>query len=156
MDHLRAADVLTRMQRASLRRASETAKRPHVELDRNTIDDEIARDADLTRHELSALLAAEAAAQPAPFDEDGEHSIGIQQENPEALLESRSELDRLSAAREKLATRLQRVLDLYYSAETEQREIGKHLGISEARVSQLRHQALAQLRLQMVPPTEEA
>jgi RNA polymerase sigma factor for flagellar operon FliA len=68
------------------------------------------------------------------------------EEGPESLLEQRRKLDGFAATRKRLPVRLRRVIDLYYDRDVPQREIARRMGVTEARVSQLRQIALTTLR----------
>jgi RNA polymerase sigma factor (sigma-70 family) len=118
-----------------------------VRLGRSPTREEIAEEAALTERECSMLCIAASRRLPWPSVEDeSEYGDSGGDLNPESLLARRRELERLATARARLGIRLRNVLDLYYDADLLQREIGERLGVSEARVSQLRKLAIAELR----------
>lgn len=67
-------------------------------------------------------------------------------ESPETVVEKSELCDRLSQAIEKLPENERTVLTLYYYEQRTMREIGRQLGVKQARVSQLHSQALRRLR----------
>ncbi|NNL56225.1 MAG: RNA polymerase sigma factor FliA [Pseudomonadales bacterium] len=69
---------------------------------------------------------------------------------PDQLLEQQELSERLAAAIAELPERDQLLLSLYYQQELNLKEIGKVLGVSESRVSQLHAQAAIKLRAKLV------
>ena len=70
--------------------------------------------------------------------------------NPEQLVEQADVQQRLAAAITELPERDQLLLSLYYKEELNLKEIGKILGVSESRVSQLHSQAALKLRAKLI------
>jgi len=70
-------------------------------------------------------------------------------DSPETAVEKSELCQRLSQAIEKLPENERFVLTLYYYEQQTMREIGRQLGVKQARVSQLHSQALRRLRLRM-------
>lgn len=145
VDHLRASDVLNRRQRIQLAHLRETANTLRLGLGRTPSDSEIAQATGLSERRCTELsVMAEGRCRPTFEDDAG--PIEATEPNPEALLLERLALSRLQRAREALAARLGTIVDLYYDEELTQSEIGRRLHVSEARVSQLRKDALDELR----------
>ncbi|MBI2819577.1 MAG: FliA/WhiG family RNA polymerase sigma factor [Acidobacteria bacterium] len=70
-------------------------------------------------------------------------------DSPETAVEKTELCGRLSQAIEKLPENERIVLQLYYYEQRTMREIGRTLGVKQARVSQLHSQALRRLRLRL-------
>ena len=70
--------------------------------------------------------------------------------DPLALLERAAFRKALARSLLTLSTQAQELLSLYYVDEHKMREIGTHMGLSEARVSQLHASAIAGLRAHML------
>jgi len=107
-------------------------------------------DATGARHALGARLAS--------FDEmlGDEHGstrgerIAASEAGPDQLLEQDEMRQRLAQAIAELPERDQLLLSLYYQQELNLKEIGKVLGVSESRVSQLHAQAALKLRAKLI------
>lgn len=100
----------------------------------------------MARHSLSTKLVS----LDEPMGDSGSTDRGNLVEddtgNPETLTEQQNLKERLVAAIQELPERDQILLNLYYFEELNLREIGKVLGVSESRVSQLHSQAALKLR----------
>jgi len=70
-------------------------------------------------------------------------------DSPETVVEKCEMRDKLALAIEKLPENERVVLTLYYFEQRTMREIGRKLGVKQARISQLHSQALRRLRLRM-------
>ena len=70
-------------------------------------------------------------------------------DSPETVVEKCEMRDKLALAIEKLPENERVVLTLYYFEQRTMREIGRRLGVKQARVSQLHSQALRRLRMRM-------
>jgi len=77
-------------------------------------------------------------------------TIADSESNPEQLTEKASLKQRLADAIAELPERDQLLLSLYYREELNLKEIGKVLGVSESRVSQLHSQAAIKLRAKLI------
>jgi len=77
-------------------------------------------------------------------------TIADSESNPEQLMEQASLQQRLAKAIAELPERDQLLLSLYYKEELNLKEIGKVLGVSESRVSQLHSQAAIKLRAKLI------
>jgi RNA polymerase sigma factor for flagellar operon FliA len=87
-----------------------------------------------------------ARATPAPAE-----VVGCPEESIDDLLTREGEVELLRQAMLGLKPQERTVLSLYYFEELKAREIAEVLGVSESRISQIRSQALSQLRAALTP-----
>lgn len=146
LDYLRRADPLTRRARRGLRRAHAARSAIESTCGRAATHEEVQRALGMTRDAYERLLAR-ASFHVGSLDVDDAHEV--QDEHAptghdafEALETQRS----LRRAFDALPPRLQHVLDLYYGDELTLRAVGRILGVSEGRASQLVSKAVGKLR----------
>lgn len=152
-DELRAMDWASRDSRRRAR-AVETASTDLVqELGRTPSSVEIAKALGVSTTELSTIRAnterAALVSLHALAPEENGASLPSREEGPESLLLRREELGYLRDAIAELPDRMRTVVENYFFAQRKMADIGAELGVSESRVSQLRSQALAMLRVAM-------
>jgi RNA polymerase sigma factor for flagellar operon FliA len=152
LDSLRELDCATRSDRRGSRAiAAATAQLWH-ELQREPSASEIAGRLGMSEDDYDGLAArlrhAEALLDAA--DDDGDTVVAASTEGPDARLERIEQEKWLAAAVAKLPERERRVLTLSYQRGLPLAKVGKSLGVSESRASQLRAQAITRLRALLV------
>ena len=153
LDSLREIDCATRADRRGSREiAAATAQLWH-ELQREPDADEIAERLGMSEEEYDALVerlrladALSAESLLDADDEDGDGAIAASTEGPDARLERIEREAWLSSAIAKLPQRERLVLTLSYQRGLPLAKVGKALGVSESRASQLRAKATVTLR----------
>lgn len=158
LDSTRSRDWSSRGVRRRLRRIQQTQDVMTAKLGRAPTEDELAAQLDLdvedirqARHRahVASLLHLDHPIQ----NEDGEtSSLGDLVEEtaddllPEAALEERELVGTLHAAVSHLPDRQRDVLERYYFRQELLRDIADELGVSEARISQIRGEAITAIR----------
>ncbi|MFO7260945.1 MAG: FliA/WhiG family RNA polymerase sigma factor [bacterium] len=157
LDDLRSRDPVSRAARQKLR-ALETARESLTEaLARPPADHELAERLGITVEELWRWQAAATEPVHVPLDEplpDGDTETALRAElvpdeegeDIETTLDRDQELDLVRDEILRLPERERVVLSLYYFEELKLHEIGRLLGLTESRVSQIRSKALETLR----------
>jgi RNA polymerase sigma factor for flagellar operon FliA len=156
IDELRSMDWFPRSARVKAKRIREVARRLELEKGRQPDEEEMAREMNMDRDEYLAMLQSCGNLSVVSIDEaDGEveksrdnvlGGVLRDDDNPQEHAEAR-ELRRIVARElEKLPERQRKTLSLYYEEDMNMREVAMALGVTEARVSQLRTQAIASLR----------
>ncbi len=159
LDELRVIDWVPRSLRArgrEIERAEATLAR---ELLRTPTDAELAAELGITADELDASLVALSQASMvaldarlARVDAAGDHISLLDilpdrdETDPAAIVDRAALKDSLAAVVERLPERERIVIGLYYYENLKLHEIGKVLGVTESRVSQLHTSALLRLR----------
>lgn len=149
LDHLRAADPVTRASRATSRRLTRTVSDLQQKLGREPEEKEIAEAMGLSEDKYrNMLIELDKAGMTRLELVDLDRLDGMDSEiDPPEESASRRELGAVvSEAIKKLPERLQHVLALYYIEELKLREIGEVLEVSEARVCQLHAEAVHRIR----------
>lgn len=146
LDELRAGDQLTRRQRDVAAVLRETEARLVRELGRPPEQTEIAARLGTSAEDLSSLRARTERSIRVSLGTDSILPVASPVPHPEAALEETQRARRLSSALDGLPERLQTILALCCSEDLTLKEIGERLGVTEARVCQLRKQAVARLR----------
>ncbi len=154
LDELRNLDMMPRSVRAKQRQLQKTVEQLEQDLGRAPSDEEIRHAMELPEKKYRKLRAQTVNPTVIFLDraensEDVNPHEAIPDEEATAVPESleKKELARLVAHKIKELPEAQRkVLALYFNEEMRLAEIGKIMGLSEARVSQIRTQALLHLR----------
>ena len=146
-DSLRINDPISRIDRHHSSVFNAASERMAIKLKRKPRREEIAREINMALPQLDELLvtvtAAEMSYNVMP-DGKSHHAVSRDPDAEEILLgnEQRAEILRVLP---KLKYRSRTILTMYYLEQRSQPEIGKHLGLSSPRISQLLPQALAEL-----------
>ena len=160
LDQLRALDWVSRSMRRKARNLDGVTRRLDQKLGRAASEDEVAREMKMTRGEFYRLLDHVRGAVLVSLDEsrtgeDQEPStLADHLPDPNAFdIEARLEEDqsRLVILRtlDQLPEQERLVVALYYYEHMTLNEIGRALGISESRVSQVHSRAMVRLRLRL-------
>lgn len=147
LDHLRRADPLARRARKGVRQIAQVRARIEGTLQRAATHEEVQRALGVTSDVYQSLLSRADAAVAAGLDDDSNADLAdVRAESGDDVVAASETRRALERAFHALPPRLQKVLDLHYTEDLTLRAIGNLLGVSEARVSQLLGQAVAQLR----------
>lgn len=161
LDELRAMDWVPRSVRSKSRAIDKTYAELEVELSRRPTQAEVADRMGLTSAELSGALAQVATGSVAALDEvlTSSGSVGGQPlserladddaVDPLGEVESRETSHLLARAIEMLSERERLVVVLYYFERRTLAQIGRVLGVTESRVSQIHNAAVGRLRTVM-------
>jgi RNA polymerase sigma factor for flagellar operon FliA len=153
VDELRRLDWVPRGVRRKLREAGQAVESLSQSLDRPPTDAEVAGaiGIDVERYQRmlgdgGTLVSLDAS----PTQEDGLPRIDSMDDpdtpSPFLLLEAKERRALLARMIERLPKKEQQVVALYYGEELTMQEIGRALGVSESRVSQLHSSAVLRLR----------
>lgn len=158
LDGLRAVDWVPRSVRQQARQLAEAMAQLEGRLGRPATDSEIQVALDISPKEYEELLRNVAATTLLSLDEpwsdggaDGEKlrlvdMLADDQDGPGVRVEKGAVLEALTKAIRLLPERERLVITLYYYEGLTLKEIGKVIGVSESRVSQLHTKALSRLR----------
>ena len=155
LDELRSLDRAPRSVRRLSREHDSTVARLRSELGREPTDDEAAEAMDMSpevyQKSLDQLREVEGGAMREldVTDEQGEPLIALRvgaDQQPDAQLERTEMRHLVSDAMTCLPERERKILTLYYEKELTLKEISVVIGVCESRVSQLRAQAVSQMR----------
>jgi len=160
LDQLRALDWVSRSMRRKARNLDGVTRKLDQKLGRAASEDEVAREMKMSRSDFYRLLDHVRGAVLVSLDEtrsgDGDEpsTIGDHLADPHALdVESRLEEEQVRIAilrtLDQLPEQERLVVTLYYYEHMTLREIGRALGISESRVSQVHSRAMTRLRLRL-------
>ena len=158
MDGLRAGDPGSRKIRREMRRVEMAIQKLGHALGRIPLEGEVAAELDLPLGQYQKLLQEAHGYHLISIDDLGGADdldgyltyCASSNEDPVAVLERAAFRRALTCAIEALPSTAQEVLQLYYGEELKMLAIGKVLGLTEARVSQLHSQAIAELRAMVV------
>lgn len=160
LDYLRSLDWRPRTVRRRSRRLESAAAAVEQRLGENAGSEDLAAEIGLTREELQLWMRDWSAVgeltanslQHSREAEDGSEplrQLADSADSPEATAE-KEQLRRLVAETiDRLPENERRVLSLYYYEQLTMNQIGRLLGVKQARVSQLHSQALRRLRLRL-------
>lgn len=161
MDGLRKEDWLPRSVRDKTKKVEQTAIKLEQQLQRKAQPEEIARELDMTSQEVetvvkdalfaNVLSIEEKAKGKAPSYTEQQEGIGYIIPDEKAVLPEKniedSELKReLAESMEKLKENEQMVISLFYHDELTLTEIGRVLGLTTSRISQIHRKAIFQLK----------
>lgn len=160
IDELRATEWASRGCRQSRRDIDEAAQRLQQRLCRRPHDSEMAAELCLTLDEYHALQAKLHRSQLMPLDDaglvseeddDGLHGseFGDSTHDPLSVLEQQRMRLALVDAIQGLPEREQQVMLRHYGEDMMFKDIGRELGVSESRVSQVHRHAIDLLRAQL-------
>lgn len=160
LDQLRALDWASRSMRRKARNLDGVTRRLDQKLGRAASEDEVARELKMSRDDFYRLLDHVRGAVLVSLDEsrtsDGEdqgtladHLADPNSEDHEAALADRQQRQVMLDTIDHLPEQERLVVALYYYEHLTLKEIGRTLGISESRVSQVHTRAMTRLRLRM-------
>jgi len=141
LDQLRALDWVSRSMRRKARNLDGVTRKLDQKLGRAASEEEVAREMKMSRGEFYRLLDHVRGAVLVSLDES-RSDVESRLEQEQARLVILRTLDQLPE-QERL------VVALYYYEHLTLNEIGRALGISESRVSQVHSRAMARLRLRL-------
>lgn len=157
LDELRAADPLSRDQRASVNALREARHTLEGRLGRAPDAEELAAELGCDLDHYHAVIARVAASRTVLLDEalTAADSIGDHRADPavDACYGERRTF--LANAIAKLPARLRLVVTLYYFEDLSLKEIGRVLGVTESRICQLHGQAMRMLREMLESESED-
>jgi RNA polymerase sigma factor for flagellar operon FliA len=160
LDQLRALDWVSRSMRRKARTLDGVTRQLDQKLGRAASEDEVAKELKMTRGDFYRLLDHVRGAVLVSLDEsrsgDGQESSTLADHLPdphavdlEARLEEEQSRHVLLRTLDLLPEQERLVVALYYYEHMTLKEIGRTLGISESRVSQVHTRAMSRLRLRL-------
>lgn len=158
VDEMRRGDWAPRSVHRNSRRVAEAIKRLESRLGRDAKDTEVAAELEVSVDEYHDMLRDGVSTRlfslEETYEEDesrlGPQSISEPLVGPAEGVQRQSMKKALAQAISDLPEREQLVLSLYYDKELNLKEIGRVLGVSESRVSQIHSQAAMRLRVRLV------
>jgi RNA polymerase sigma factor for flagellar operon FliA len=145
LDELRSHDPLSRDERAQTRRIASTVHALTVRLGRTPDAAEIAAELGVTLESYWKMNGASTTVVRSLDDESAPIQVDREEEPVDDVLSRAQRTRAVRQAINSLPARLRRVLDLHHEGLT-LREIGQELGVTESRASQLRTEAIRNLR----------
>ncbi|HBD11590.1 MAG TPA: RNA polymerase sigma factor FliA [Porticoccaceae bacterium] len=152
IDELRRNDWVPRTVQVKVRQVAQAIHEVESQLQRPAKDTEIAEHLGVDLETYHDILRDTAACRL--VDLDGEDVGDANDNDPHEALEGAGFKQDLAGKIAQLPEREKLVMALYYDEELNLKEIGKVLGVSESRVSQIHSQAVARLRAQLEPWTK--
>jgi RNA polymerase sigma factor for flagellar operon FliA len=160
LDYLRSLDWRPRSVRKRSRRLAQAVAAVEQRTGESASEEELAFEMGMTASELRQWLADYSSrgehAAVAHYDRDADESsedllalIADPADSPETQTERKQLAEKLAQAIERLPENERVVCSLYYFEQRTMKQIGRVLGVKQARVSQLHSQALRRLRLRM-------
>lgn len=160
LDQLRALDWASRSMRRKARNLDGVTRKLDQKLGRAASEEEVARELKMSREDFYRLLDHVRGAVLVSLDEtrtqDGEdqgtladHLADPSAPDLEEHLESEQERHLMMGVIDQLPEQERLVVALYYYEHMTLKEIGRTLGISESRVSQVHTRAMSRLRMRM-------
>ncbi len=154
IDELRQLDWAPRSLRQRMHEAERARQSLLAELGREPTDREVASEMNINLDQLQQMRRKASHLSVVSFEDigrrerDGRDILQVlegKSEDPAAALEAKYMTEALAEAIEALPEKEKVVITLYYYHELTLKEIGKVLGVTESRVSQLHTKALARL-----------
>jgi RNA polymerase sigma factor FliA len=160
LDELRRTDQLTRAQRRLAARLVEAEQRLSQSLGRQPEVQELASAVGMSPSEVQTARASTARLNRVSLSAtEGVVAVDTLGAGPEGALQEAQRTHKVRLALGRLPGRLRTVVDLSCTERLTLREIGQRLGVTEARVCQLRKEAVSQLRRScsdtILPPVGE-
>ncbi len=160
LDQLRALDWASRSMRRKARNLDGVTRKLDQKLGRAASEEEVARELKMSREDFYRLLDHVRGAVLVSLDEsrtqdgDDQGSLSDHLADPSApdleeRLETEQERHLMMGVIDQLPEQERLVVALYYYEHMTLKEIGRTLGISESRVSQVHTRAMSRLRLRM-------
>jgi RNA polymerase sigma factor for flagellar operon FliA len=152
LDGLRAIDPAPRQVRSQMRRVEIAIQTLGHQLGRNPSEGEVAQAMGLALADYQRMLQDAHGYSLISLEDLGDgteaylEQCASRQDDPLVVLQRAALRQALTASISALPEQKKTVLRLYYEEDQRMHEVGKALGISEARVSQLHMQTIAQLR----------
>lgn len=150
LDELRSVDWASRSVRRRARDLEETRTRLAATLGRAAATEEVATAAGLSAAEVESndgdIARAQVLSLQGVAGATLEETLVSSAPNPEESLEHSEQLQYLVAAVAELPARQRAVVEGYFFAERPMADIAAELGVTESRISQIRAEALVQLR----------
>ncbi|SER07377.1 RNA polymerase, sigma 28 subunit, SigD/FliA/WhiG [Amphritea atlantica] len=153
IDEVRRGDWTPRSVHRNGRRVSEAIQAIEARTGRDAQDGEVAAELNISVTEYHALLKDSAESRlfsfdklTGPQDEGPGEGIASNEPDPSEEYEQKDFIKAIAREIQGLPEREKLVLSLYYDEELNLKEIGKVLGVSESRVSQIHSQAALRLR----------
>ena len=149
MDSLRRTDWCSRSARKQGREIRAARTELQQQLGREPSDTELAEAAGVSLSEFHQVMSALDNAGIASVDlmmESGEQALPKERDKAMLPVVNQRQQQALVEALKQLPEREQLIMNLYYDQELNQKEIAKVVGLTEARVSQLRSKAVKSLQ----------
>lgn len=153
LDELRGHDQLTRGQRRLAKRLARVEAGLGQRFGRKPETEEIAEELGISSADLAAARHRTARHDRVSLSVAESHTPSRASVAPDAMLDAVRRAEKLRGALAELPGRLKTVVDLSCGEELTLREIGERLGVTEARVCQLRKEAVSRLRSRCAEPT---
>ncbi len=158
LDEMRRGDWSPRSIHRNARLQAKAYQQVEAKLERAPTDLEVAEQMEISVQDYQTMARHTVSARLYSFDEpagaeEGQSRAELYSDSapsPEQIHEQSDERKRLAEAIGELPERDQLLLSLYYQDELNLKEIGKVLGVSESRVSQLHRQAALKLRAKLL------
>ena len=157
VDEIRKGDWAPRSVHRNVRSVTSAMTRLEGRLGRDATDREVAEEMGVGLKEYFAILKDAAGSKLFSFDEipmTGTDGVKSMTPDPLDQIEKRDFQRCLAEAIGSLPEREQLVLSLYYDDELNLKEIGKVLGVSESRISQIHTQSALRLRSKLAEWTQ--
>lgn len=156
LDELRRIDWAPRSVRRNARRVARASSALESELGRSPTDEELAARLEIELGTLRDWLQDETVATVLALDHPhgaeatlGDTLIDLTQDTPDETVEHRDLVGRLKAQIHELPEQERTVVALYYFEGMTLKQVGEVLGLTEARICQVRGKAVASLRGKM-------
>lgn len=149
IDDLRRNDWVPRTVQLKIRQLAKATQEVENQLQRAASDTEIAQHMNLDIDTYHTVLRETSGGRT--VDIDAAELTANTSDEPQQNMEESGFIKELAAQIEQLPEREKLVMSLYYEEELNLKEIGKVLGVSESRVSQIHSQAVARLRARLNP-----
>ncbi|MES2662453.1 MAG: RNA polymerase sigma factor FliA [Pseudomonadota bacterium] len=163
LDEVRRGDWTPRSVHRHTRDVYQAIRRVEQRLGRDARESEIAIELGIPLEEYHQKLGDSMSARLFSLqeifidgNEDSSDRLPIDSDGPAEQFEKFSLFDRLVESINKLPEREKLVLSLYYDEEMNLKEIGKVLGVTESRVSQIHSQAALRLRAWLSGPQADS